>query len=172
MDQERFDTLTRVLGAGISRRQTLTVLGAALAGSGLRAVLPAQVAALSKKQRRRCKQKGGSVCSAGTKRSQCCATKNGPDDPGTCVHGACSCDPTSTFSVDNGCPVDANAEPGERCGCHSNPGGPGGVCADRNSACSETVCTTDADCDLGSVCFPGCAQGSEDGRCSTPCTPA
>jgi hypothetical protein len=170
MDGHRFDGLTRALTSGLSRRQTLTVLGAALSGSGLRAALPEVADALTRKQRRRCKRSGGTVCSAGTKASQCCASKNGSDGPGTCVHGACSCDPTSTYADTNGCPFDANGSPGERCGCHAHNGG--GVCADRNGACSETQCDSDGDCPAGSVCFPGCAQSGETGRCSTPCTPA
>ena len=69
MDGHRFDDLVRALRGGVSRRQTLTVLGAALSGSTLLSVRPDQAAALTRKQRRRCKRQGGMVCSAGTKSS-------------------------------------------------------------------------------------------------------
>jgi hypothetical protein len=171
-----FDGLARALSSGLSRRQTLTVLAAALSGSGLLAALPDETTALTRKQRRRCKRSGGTVCSAGTKASQCCATKNGADGTGTCVHGACSCDATQTYAEDNGCPVSADG----RCGCHPYVGGsfPEGACTDRNSACDlDRPCDTNADCPSGSICLAGCQDlpdptGHEWRRCSTPCTPA
>jgi hypothetical protein len=52
MGARRFDKLTRVLGAGSSRRQTLAVIGGMVAGAALLAVLPEGATALSKKARR------------------------------------------------------------------------------------------------------------------------
>jgi hypothetical protein len=165
MDGHRFDGLTRALSSGLSRRQTLAVLGAALSGSGLLAALPEEAAALTRKQRRRCKRQGGAVCSAGTKSSQCCSPS------GECIHGACACDP-----FDNTCPQDAS-EPGFQCGCGAVVGG-GAACVDHNDPCIlEQPCDSHADCDPGSVCLVGFKDlpdptGHEGRRCSKPCVPA
>jgi len=181
MDDRHFDTLARVLGAGISRRRTLAVMAAPLSGGALLSALSGEAVALSRKQRRRYKRDGGAVCSAGTKR-ECCSSKSGQDGAGKCVHGACSCDATLTYAEDNGCPVDARALPGERCGCHPYVGGsfPAGACVDRNSSCGIEGCDTNADCRAGSICLEHCQEhpdppdplGHEGRRCSTPCKPA
>ena len=92
MDGHRFDGLTRALSSGVSRRQALTVLGAALAGSGLLAALSEETSALSRKAKRRCRRAGGMVCNAGTKRA-CCSPS------GECLNGACVCS--------NDCPTTA-----------------------------------------------------------------
>jgi hypothetical protein len=173
MDDHRFDTFTRVLGAEISRRRTLTVLATAISGGALLAAPYGEAVALSRKQRRRCKRDGGTVCSAGTKR-ECCSSTSGPDDPGTCVHGACSCDATQTFAEDNGCPMSAAG----RCGCFPYVGEsfPKGACANRLSECNlEKPCDTNANCGSGSVCLPTCADETDPQgprRCSNPCRPA
>ncbi len=173
MDDRRFDNLTRALGAEFSRRRTLSVLAATLSGGALLAAPSGEVVALSRKQRRRCKRQGGKICSADTKR-ECCSTKSGPDGPGTCVHGACSCDATQTFGENNGCP----ASTGGRCGCYPYVGEsfPKGACANPLSECNmEKSCDTNADCGPGSVCLPTCADASDPQgprRCSNPCRPA
>ena len=87
MDRDRFDTLTRALGSGISRRQTLIILGAALSGSDLLAVRPEEAAALSKKARKRCQRSGGAVCGKG-RRALCCA--NGCDPSGASCKDLCT----------------------------------------------------------------------------------
>ena len=175
MDGHRFDGLTRVLSSGLSRRRTLTVLGAALSGSELLAAFPEEAAALTREQQRQCRRSRGKVCSAG----ECCATTNGPDGHGTCVNGACSCDATTTFAETNGCPVSADG----RCGCHPYIGQsfPKGACADTLDACNlERGCDTNNDCPAGSFCLAGCQDhpnppdplGHEGRRCSNPCIPA
>jgi len=155
MDDHRFDTLVRALSAGISRRRTLTVLAAALAGGSLRAALPDDAAALSRRQRRRCTRQGGTVCSAGTRSSECCSPS------GVCVHGACACDP-----FNNTCPNDATG----KCACTQDVNGTTGCC-DTNSCCNnDRPCTVNGDCPKGSFCAPGCETGGHY-VCTFPCIP-
>ena len=169
MDGHQFDDLARALGVGVSRRRTFMVLGAALTGSSLLAAVPENAGALSRRQQRRCKRSGGTVCSAGTKKSQCCASKNGPEGAGTCVNGACSCDSTQTFAETNGCPRSANGQ----CGCFSYAGAgtSEGACADPGGCNLDDPCSSNADCDPGTVCQPNCPNVG-DGHCSFPCIPA
>ena len=165
MDGHRFDGLTRALSSGLSRRQTLAVLGAALSGSSLLAALPEEAAALSRRQRRQCKRSGGTVCS-GRKKYGCCATKNGSDGTATCVNGACSCDATQTFALTNGCPASADGQ----CGCFIYPTASGsqGACGAPGGCNLEQPCSSNAQCNSGTVCMVNCPNIGQ-GHCSFPC---
>jgi hypothetical protein len=165
MDGHRFDGFTRALCLGLSRRETLTMLGAALSGSGLLAALPEKAAALNRKQRRQCKSSGGKICSKGTKRA-CCARKNGTDGPGTCVNGACSCDATQTFAITNGCPASVDGQ----CGCFPYVGASGseGACADPGGCNLDRPCSVNADCDPGTFCDVNCPSIGQ-AHCTFPC---
>jgi hypothetical protein len=77
MDQERFDTLTRTLAAGMSRRRVLRTLSAVGAGGVLAAVGSGTVVAGTCPRRNRCGK---------PKHRTCC--RNGK----TCVDGACVLD--------------------------------------------------------------------------------
>jgi hypothetical protein len=157
MDERRFDSLVRVLASGLSRRRTLAALGAVFASSAALSVLPEEVAALSKKQRRRCRRAGGVVCSAGTKQSQCCSLS------GVCVNGACACD-----DIANDCPTDATGQ----CQCLSAVGGVP-ACADSDAACnSAKPCTTNDQCDPGTACSLDCQVPAGSFHCTNPCIPA
>jgi hypothetical protein len=155
MDERRFDNLVRLLRAGRSRRRALAVLGAAFFSSAALSVRPTDVAALSKKARRRCKRAGGVVCSAGTPKSQCCSRS------GNCVHGACACN-----AFPNDCPTDADGQ----CQCTPDVNGTFGCC-DNNSCCNnDQPCTANDDCPPGSFCAPGCETGGHN-VCTHPCIP-
>ena len=157
MDEHRFDGLARVLGAGLSRRRTLTVFGAALSGWTLLSALPDETAALNKGQGKRCVRRGGTVCSAGTNRECCSPT-------GACINGACECDP-----FNNTCPQDATAQ----CACAAVVGG-GFGCCDSDACCDiETPCTSNTDCTRpGSVCAIGCGPpNGTTNTCTNPCVP-
>jgi hypothetical protein len=142
MDEYRFDTVARALGAGLSRRQTLAVLGAALTGSALLAALPDEVAAMSKKQRRRCRRQGGEVCTRGTRASEYCC------QGGTCLataeHGTLCCGPVT-------CP------PGSMRECC--PPGPGWQCCPSGSI-ANCCGVDDTCCPLGSASGAGCCEGA------------
>jgi len=155
VDDLRFDNLARVLGAGISRRRTLSALGAALSGGTLLAPHPNDAAALSRKKRRQCKQQGGKICSKDTKR-ECCSPS------GECLNGACQCDPAA-----NDCPQDDSAQ----CECTPALGGVA-ACCDSNTCCDiETTCDSNLDClRKGSFCSPNCNFGGFS-HCTNPCIP-
>jgi hypothetical protein len=156
MGGHRFDDLVRALRVNLSRRETLTVLGAALSSSTLLSVRPEQAAALTRKQRRRCRRHGGAVCSAGTQSSQCCSLM------GECVNGACGCDQSTSP-----CPNDATGQ----CQCVSALGGVP-ACARFDDPCNEgRSCTTNADCDPGTVCSFDCQVPAGSLHCTNPCVP-
>ena len=151
MDDLRFDKLTRMLSAGISRRRTLSVLGAALASGPLLSTLPNDAAALGRKARLRCTRQGGKICSKDTKR-ECCSPS------GKCLNGACQCGATT-------CPRDATG----RCECVQAAGGVS-ACCDSSQCCDLTTqCATNAQCTRpGSFCNPSCGAV---GTCTNPCIP-
>jgi hypothetical protein len=153
MDDLRFDNLTRTLSAGISRRRTLSVLGAALASGPLLSTLPNHAAALGRKARLRCTRQGGKICSIDTKR-ECCSSN------GKCLNGACQCDESG-----NDCPLDATG----RCQCVRTFSG-ASACCDSSQCCDHTtVCGSNAQCTRpGSFCNPSCGAV---GECTNPCIP-
>jgi hypothetical protein len=162
MDQTRFDSLVRTLSACLSRRQTLAVLVAALSGSALLSVLPDEAAAMSKKARRRCKRKGGEVCSSGTRASEYCCLD------GTCLptaeHGTLCCGPVM-------------CEAGDMMECC--PPGPGWQCCPEGSI-FNCVSVDDKCCEIGSAfgSCPAdqtcCEEGSGEDCCpeGKTCSPA
>ena len=138
MDSDRFDTLTRALGSGISRRQTLTVFGLALSGSALLAALPQEAAALSKKARKRCIRRGGAVCGK-RHHHRCCPI--GCDASGT------QCQHVCTVGGDASHPT-TKCNDGS-CNCASEIDGANPVCTS-GGACAP--CTTNTDCGAGQSC--------------------
>lgn len=158
MDGHRFDGLTRALASGLSRRQALTVLGAALSGSGLLDAFREGTNALGRRAKRRCKRAGGAICSAGTKR-ECCSPN------GECLNGACQCNPAA-----NDCPQDNFAQ----CSCAMTISGES-ACCDSESCCDfDSTCDSNLDClQKGSVCT---VCGFDEGgtpiyKCTNPCIP-
>ena len=160
MDQIRFDSLVRALSAGLSRRQTLTVLGAALSVSGLLSALPDEAAAMSKKARRRCRRKGGEVCTRGTRESEYCCLD------GTCLptaeHGTLCCGEVM-------CPSGSEREccpPGT--GYHCCPEGSIFHCVKDDDVCCP-VGSAYGSCPVDHTC---CVEGSGQDCCpeGTTCT--
>jgi hypothetical protein len=162
MDETRFDSLVRTLSAGISRRQTLAVLGTVFSGSALLSALPDEADALSKKQRRRCRRQGGEVCSTGTRSSEYC-----------CLGGTCL--PTAEHGTL--CCGEVTCPPGSMAECC--PPGPGWRCCPEgsilNCGAEDSVCclvgSIDDQCPGGHVC---CEEGSGESCCpeGQTCSPA
>jgi hypothetical protein len=93
MDSERFDTITRTLASGMSRRGVLRTLGGVSAGGVLAVVGRGTVAAKG----RPCKN-GGDPCGKG-KDFRCCPSNE------MCTYGACvTCAPSSTPNCIAGAP--------------------------------------------------------------------
>jgi hypothetical protein len=95
VDRDRFDTLTRALGTGTSRRGALRAAGAAAGLLGLGGLLAAGEAEArkggKKRRRRRCKPTpGGEECQSskdccpGKTRRVCAEPFNSPGDPKVC----------------------------------------------------------------------------------------
>ena len=139
MDGRQFDGLTRALSAGLSRRQTLTVLGAALTGSGLLAAVPEETAAMTRRQRKKCKRQGGSVCNLGDRPAEYCCPSGG------------TCTPTPGFGTPCCGPVTCDLNIHEFPCC---PTGEGWQCCPKGSIAN--CCGVDATC---------CPEGSPAGGC-------
>ena len=149
MDEQRFDSLARSIGALRSRRRVLTVLpGAVLAG---RLGLPAREAAAAPKP-------GDATCSRG---SQCAS--------GTCIkYGKCKKNGKLTGKCRCGCTDDSDCNTADVNVCRN------GACfwgCSQGTVCPEgprVRCTIDCDCwptDLGSSCM-----SATDINCDIACT--
>ena len=181
MDAQRFDNLSRSLAAAVSRRHTLRLLAGGALGAlvGVRAVEDSAAATCQAKDARcgtgfgRCC--GNLACCTGTNGSRHCRRlSTDPEncgqcglqcESGSCVHGACGCDPFA-----NTCPTSVDGQ----CGCSGYVATSfQAACHDRNSGCNlDQPCDTNADCLRGSVCLLGCADPSGNPRrCSNPCIP-
>jgi hypothetical protein len=147
MDGHRFDGLTRALSSDLSRRQTLTVLGAVLSGS-LLPVLPDEAAAMTRRQRKKCKRQGGSVCNLGDRPAEYCCQSGGTCTPtqdfGTPCCGPVTCD----LNIHNYpcCP------PGENWQCCpkgsiANCCGVGAICCPQGSPSGNSCCDGAGCCD-------------------------
>jgi hypothetical protein len=106
-----FDDLARGLASGaVSRRQALRLAGAAVVSAALVPLLPGTAEALTRRQRRRCRKRGGTICGSG-RREYCCPS-------GTV------CGPNRT------CPT-PECQPGQTQSCYTGPSGTEGVGACR-----------------------------------------
>lgn len=169
MDGNRFDDLSRLLGAGLSRRTAVRGAVAAVAASlGLRSAADAQVTQADCGNRT-CANRP-EVCNAGC---VCCTYTNSRGKvtnsrcrpPGTCAPGATICPAGQIPDSVQGCVLDAcppfqsrfmntcvdpcDPDPctGEAEGCFARPDGTffcGG-----NSSTSCVPCTSDAECTAG-----------------------
>jgi hypothetical protein len=142
MDERRFDTLTKLLFTGSgSRRRVLTVL----VPSALAAGLFDRTEALTRKERRQCREKGGV-----------------PAKKGNC-HCARTCDNITTTDF----PCSENTE----CFCTKTPSGKG-LCVTRTGG-SGNICSSKIKCPDGEGCavLPGCqfsdVKCKTDSDCST-----
>jgi hypothetical protein len=170
MDGERFDAMTRLVAARLSRRGALRALAGGLVGS-VAALVGGDAGA------ERCLG-DGEVCPT-TRRLACCS--------GSCCQGACC--PTGTDCTDGTCcpSLQACGEtccPPENVGCTQNvlPDGTtfvgclcaGGAVWDRaqNACVCATTCEIDEQCCSGHCCNGICCPNGEvcaaDGRCVDP----
>ena len=185
MDQERFDTLTRTLAAGLSRRGVLRTLSAVAAGGVAAVVGGGNVAEGKCKKKNRCGKgkhrtccKNGKICIKGECVTACepdCANKcGGVSDgcTGTCDN-ACACEPdcaNKCGGVSDGCDGtcdNACCVPDCKGFCDGRNDGCGGTC----DACSYPCgCQTSAGgvkfCSNGGYCRPctndgGCAVAGD-----------
>ena len=191
MDEQRFDTLAKSIGALRSRRRVLTALsGAALAGAlglGSReaaaAIKPAAAKCSSDDQCASgtcikygtCKNKGNftgkcrCACSAQDEcpPDQTCSNKSGPI--GACfppceTAGVCNADNTADFKfcADN-----------QRCMCLATDlTGTGPSCVQASVDCSTAqACNTTADCPLGQTCadYTNPCRCGKAKMCLNPC---
>jgi hypothetical protein len=190
MNDDRFDRLVRSIRGQTSRRTLNRIALAAAVGGGTAFGFAAgPVAGKCVKLGKRCR-KGDRCCGGAKCKSKTCVCTAGKQacagscvdpstDPancgacglsctdGACVHGACVCDP-----FHNHCPNEIDGQCG--CGAFVTESGFAAACTDRNSACNlDKPCTSNADCDLGSVCLRGCADppAPNPNRCSKPCIP-
>ena len=137
MDEQFFDELARGLDEGtISRRRALRLFGTAALGAALVPVMPKQAEALTRKERRRCRRRGGT-----------------PLEKGKCHCALTSCGgPTFTCNGDVNCFCAKTAE---------NTG----FCASRFGTCSPCTSSGDCPrgnrcvvntCCGGPACQPAC----------------
>ena len=186
MDDARFDALVRRWATGMNRRGALRLTAAGLLGGTLGAKRLSEVAAACRlvdapcSRKRKCcsgakcvRNATGRTCVCKPGRVDCdgdlrCETDTQTDPnncgscdricaSGTCIRGNCAC----TFSTQ--CPA--------TCACTGRLQG-GNICVKggTNAACTNgTLCTRDADCELGRVCTVPCSDGVPS-RCADPCT--
>ena len=150
---EDLDELARGLAENdISRRQALKWAGYSVLGATLSSMGFAESAeALSRRKRRRCRRRGGTVCSSGTRASEICCRKGE-----TCYFTTplicCSNDPLCSGATSAaGPPV-----------CYNTLGA--------GDICNRPTCNTDTECSAGEVCIrtPGC-PGTGGNRCVPAC---
>lgn len=191
MDDDRFDSLARLIGSAASRRRVArAMLAVAVAGvAGFPGFLRPRDAAAACRQVGRTCERGDRCCGGARCRAKRCRCPRGEVEcgrrcinpltdgancgrcgascaSGQCLHGTCTCDP-----FNNQCPSEVDGQ----CSC----GGVAGsvfqaACVDRNSACDlSKPCQSNADCPPRSVCLGGCSDppDPQPNRCSNPCVP-
>ncbi len=153
MDKHRFDTITKALATGATRRDTLRGLAAGLVGAALAAVIPRQVGA----------QQGEQACAAfcqslppGPQRGRCvaeCGTGQGGlfDACDGDLGGVCT-DADGTIS----CPS-FSSDPDNCGGCaEAGTGATAGDICPAGDICSGGACT----CTQGGGAYPPCGADS------------
>jgi hypothetical protein len=181
MDHDRFDTVTRALAAGASRRGLLTrltmgVLAALLLARGSHDVEAKPCPPCRKKKKGRCKgrkpngtpcENGRGVCQSGScgcaggsvcARNEVC--QGGICFPkGTCPQGAQACVPETGTKCGLDCFCVQSAEGNTVCIESAGLCGAIPVGCDSKETCSS--CQTSADCASGQACIDisGCCEG-------------
>ena len=148
MDSERFDTITRTLASGMSRRGVLRTLSAVGAGGVLAVSGRGTVAAKDK----RCKN-GGIPCGKGNQ-FQCCL--NGD----TCSGGECVTEPCPPYKIRSAgvCVFPCDEDPCAACTsgfwqCMGNADG-SHICATNFAFKLRENCPVNG-CDAGFTCYSG-----------------
>jgi hypothetical protein len=175
MDARQFDSLSRALGDGLTRRGLVAILGALAGGV---AAFASHDAAAAKRGKKRKKKKGprgcipnctgttcgadgcgGSCGSCGTGLTCCTSTcVNLATDPNNC--GLCGRVCASGGCIRGQCTCDSNPQCPAGCTCGSRFQGAPNACLD---GFTTTDCSTDDECPPSSVCLLS-------GTCSVPCT--
>ena len=153
-----FDELARGLADGtISRRQALKLSGAFALGAALMPLFPRTAHALSSRQRRRCRQRGGTVCNP-TGVQVCCPRGTTCGTTSTCpCAGVCG-------GFIRGCEGDSN------CACALTTRG-SSLCVGNFFCNPARRCDRNADCPSGSVCIvDSCCPTSGAGVCAPRCS--
>jgi hypothetical protein len=161
------DDLARGLDDGtVSRRQALKWLGAGAVAFAIGPLFPEQAQALTKKQRRGCRRRGGLVCGDPPLRNQYCCPR------GTTCSGAPAGCATSNCTFRGSC------EDGFLFGCQDNNSCfctrtvEGGIfCTQRSTVCVDagTTCTNSTDCQAGWACARICCNPPLPPVCNPPC---
>ena len=140
-EEHSFDDLARVLATGtLSRGEALKLVGAAVMSAALMPLFPDTAQALTRRQRRRCRRRGGAVCSSGTRASEGCCPS------GLCdTNGGCACPQGETLCSNNQC--------GDPNSCSSNEIFNSSTC--RCEACYPGTVKCDNQCkDPNTTCGP------------------
>lgn len=167
--EHTLDDLARGVATGtISRRHVLRFAGAALTTAVLTPLVPDRAEALTRRQRRRCRRRGGTVCQTPSGQ-RCIFTQSDPNNCGecgnvcdtggdlcmtaTCVSGQCAATPI-------------NCDDGDACtinSCDRNMG-----CISQPVNCDDGNPCTDDTCDPNS----GCTHTPNNAHCDdgNPCT--
>ena len=157
---EELDELARGLAENdISRRQAIKWAGYSVLGTALSSVgLTDTAEALTRRQRRRCRRQGGTICGSGH-RQYCCAqgTSCGPNRSCQCPNPAtCATLPFPQCGNDPGCQCATIAEGG-------------GTCVKLAIAGCAHTCTSSADCQQGQFCVVNSCCPTT-GVCADRCT--
>jgi Stigma-specific protein, Stig1 len=189
-----FDELARGLASGtISRGRALKWVGAAFLAAAVPPLFPAQAVALTRRQRRRCRNLGGTVCGE-VQRSQiccpsglpCCGTARRPvccPSGGQCVGGSCQC-PSGETDCSGAC-VNLNTDE-NNCGTCGATCSEGASCVDGSCECptgesdcnnrcvdlntDESNCGTCGNqCPEGASCVDGSCEGGQGCPPGEPC---
>ncbi len=173
MDERRFDSLTRVLGAGMNRRQVVRGLAAG-AGGGLLAALRAGEV-LGKKPKplkacgKACVMKGGVCCEDGSCRSGdgCC-----PEEKvcsGGCLAADDCCPYTERECPDGSCAGQGSCCPGIEFPCAADPKGCCDVTNGEQCGAVEGCCNTLVYALCDGRCIDPWADADHCGHCETVC---
>jgi hypothetical protein len=162
MEEQWFDRVAKCLGQrGGSRRWALQMVGAALTGAGLPAVLPETGAAGARK---RCRRKGGRYLSMGTCHcAPTCGDRDPLPDDFHCRSDACYC--FQTLEKTGFCAWIAGSITQAGCNSTSECKEPGTRCVMTGFPSDCRACPA-VTCDTGEACVDGFCR---DTHCMFPC---